>query len=136
AARGRNSLARRNRDEYPIHSLIPLKQCKEECLVKRWMVCAALALVTASSVLSQQPAPSQKTTDPYQPTLDRLESLTVLPLSAWTFHADIPHPEDSSLDDSGWKTVKVGDKWSTGSRVLRRWIEIPDKINRYAVQGA
>jgi len=104
--------------------------------VKRWMVCAALALVTAGSVFSQQPAPSQKTTDPYQPTLDRLESLTVLPLSEWRFHDDIPHPEDSSLDDSGWKTVKVGDKWSIGSRVLRRWVEIPERINGYVVQGA
>ena len=32
--------------------------------------------------------------------------------------------------------MRVGDKWSTGSRVLRRWIEIPEKINGYAVQGA
>src|SRR3979490_165007 len=109
---------------------------KEECLVKRWIVCAALALVTASSVLSQQPAPSQKTTDPYQPTLDRLESLTVLPLSEWRFHADVPHPEDSSLDDSGWGTIEVGDKLSTGSRGFRCRIEIPEKINGYAVLGA
>jgi hypothetical protein len=68
--------------------------------------------------------------------LDRLESLTTLPLSEWRFHADLPHPEDSSLDDSGWETVRVGDKWSTGSRVLRRWVEIPAKINGYAVLGA
>jgi alpha-mannosidase len=67
--------------------------------------------------------------------LDRLESLTTLPLSEWRFHADVPHPEDSSLNDSGWEAVKVGDKWSTGSRVLRRWIEIPEKINGYAVRG-
>jgi len=72
-------------------------------------------------------------TDPYQPTLTRLESLTSLPLPDWRFHADVPHPEDSSLDDSGWETMKVGDQWSTGSRVLRRWIEIPEKIDGYAV---
>ena len=104
--------------------------------MKRRIVCALLALVTARLVSAQQPFPSQKATDPYQPTLDRLESLTTLPLSEWRFHADVPHPEDSSLNDSGWETVKVGDKWSTGSRVLRRWIEIPEKLNGYAVLGA
>jgi alpha-mannosidase len=103
--------------------------------VKRWIVSALLILVASRLVSAQQPFPSQKTTDPYQPTLDRLESLTTLPLSEWRFHADVPHPEDSSLNDSGWEAVKVGDKWSTGSRVLRRWIEIPEKINGYAVRG-
>ena len=104
--------------------------------MKRRIVCALLALVTARLVSAQQPFPSQKATDPYQPTLDRLESLTTLPLSEWRFHADVPHPEDSSLNDSGWETVKVGDKWSTGSRVLRRWIEIPEKFNGYGVLSA
>ena len=102
--------------------------------MKRWIVSAVLALVTAVS--AQQPSPTQNPTDPYQPTLDRLESLTSLPLSEWRFHADVAHPEDSSLDDSRWQTVSVGDKWSTGPRVLRRWIEIPEKINGYAVVGA
>jgi alpha-mannosidase len=108
----------------------------EESPVKRWIVGVVLALVTASSVFSQQPVQNQKTTDPYQPTLDRLESLTILPLSEWRFHTDVPHPEDSSLDDSAWKIARVGDTWSTGSRVLRRWIEIPEKINGYAALGA
>jgi alpha-mannosidase len=62
--------------------------------------------------------------------------LTNLPLRDWRFHADVAHPEEPSLDDSGWQTVKAGDKWSTGSRVLRRWVEIPEKINGYAVTGA
>ncbi len=107
--------------------------------MKRWMVCALLALVTTSVVSAQQPSPSQSATDPYHltlsQTLDRLESLTTLPLSEWRFHADLPHPEDSSLDDSGWEKMRVGDKWSTGSRVLRRWFDIPEKINGYAVPG-
>jgi len=104
--------------------------------VKRWSVCAVLALVAAISVSAQQPSSTQSSTDPYRSTLDRLESLTSLPLSDWRFHADVPHPEDSSLDDSGWETVKVGDKWSTGSCVLRHRVEIPEKINGYAVLGA
>ncbi|HSZ00786.1 MAG TPA: alpha-mannosidase [Terriglobales bacterium] len=102
--------------------------------MKRWIVCALLSFVPVNFVSAQEP--SQKTTDPYQATLDGLQSLTALPLPEWRFHADVPHPEDPSLDDSGWETVKVGDKWSTGSRVLRRWIEIPQKINGYAVLGA
>jgi hypothetical protein len=106
---------------------------KEESPVKRWRVCTLLVFVTVRLVSAQQ-LPSQSITDPYQPTLDRLESLTTLPLSGWRFHADVPHPEDSSSDDSGWETVRVGDKWSTGPRVLRRWIEIPEKINGYAVR--
>src|SRR5271157_324573 len=109
---------------------------KKENPMKRRIVCALLALVTARLVSAQQSFPSQKATDPYQPTLDRLESLVTLPLSEWRFHADVPHPEDSSLNDSDWETVKVGDKWSTGSRVLRRWIEIPEKLNGYGVLGA
>jgi alpha-mannosidase len=104
--------------------------------VKRWMVCALLALASVGLVSAQQASPNQNTTDPYKPILDHLESLTTLPLAEWRFHSDLPHPEDSSLDDSGWETVRVGDKWSTGSRVLRRWIEIPETINGYAVRGA
>jgi len=102
--------------------------------LKRWIVFALLAFVPVTFVSAEQS--TQKTADPYQATLDRLQSLTAVPLPEWWFHADVPHPEDPSLDDSGWQTVKVGDKWSTGSRVLRRWIEIPQKINGYAVQGA
>jgi len=104
--------------------------------MKRRVVCALLALVIARLVFAQQPSPSQKATDPYQPALDRLESLITLPLPEWRFHADVPHPEDSSLNDSDWEIVKVGDKWSTGSRVMRRWIEIPEKLNGYGVLGA
>ena len=104
--------------------------------MKRWMVCTILALVTAMSVSAQSPSPTQNTTDPYQRTMDRMESLTTMPLSEWRFHADIAHPENPSLDDSDWETGRVGDKWATGSRVLRRWIVIPEKISGYPVQGA
>jgi alpha-mannosidase len=99
-------------------------------------MCALLALVIARSVSAQQPSPDQIATDPYKPALDRLESLTILPLSEWRFHTDVPHPEDSSLNDSAWETMKVGDKWPGGPRVLRRWIEIPEKLNGYGLLGA
>jgi alpha-mannosidase len=108
----------------------------EDSPVKRWIVCAVLALATANSAYAQQSPADQNATDPYKPTLDRLESLTTLPLPDWRVHIDVPHPEDPSLDDTAWATVRVADKWPTGSRVLRRWIEIPEKINGYAVKGA
>ena len=103
--------------------------------MKRWAVCALLVFITVRFGSAQQLS-SQRTTDPYEPALDRLQSLTTLPLSDWQFHPDLPHPEDSSLDASVWETVRVGDKWSNGPRVLRRWIEIPETINGYAVPGA
>src|SRR5438309_3695977 len=59
-----------------------------------------------------------------------------LPLPEWHFNTDVPHPESSSLDDSTWEVMKVGDKWTSGPRVLRRLIEIPEKINGYSIQGA
>jgi alpha-mannosidase len=94
-------------------------------------------VAAAATFASAQDAPStQKTSDPYQLTLDRLASLTTLPLPDWRFHGDVPHPEDPAVSDSTWDTIKVGDKWSTGPRVLRRSIEVPEKINGYAIAGA
>jgi len=81
-------------------------------------------------------AQTTETPDPYKSTLDRLQSLTTLPLPEWQFHSDVAHPEDPSLDSSGWETMKTGDKWTNGSRLLRRWIEIPEKVNGYSIQGA
>ncbi len=104
--------------------------------MKRWIACALLALLATSLLSAQQPSQTQSTADTYRATLNRLESLTTLPLPDWREHVDVPHPEDPSLDDSDWTAVRVGDKWPTGSRVLRRSIVIPEKINGYAVQGA
>ena len=85
--------------------------------------------------------------DPYKATLDRLNSLTHQPESEWRFHDDIPHPEDPSVNDSDWGawTVKnlsgpggrhANEEHWNGTRVFRRWIQIPEKINGYATQGA
>src|SRR5579871_3757577 len=83
----------------------------------------------------------------YKTTLDRLESLSHRPEAEWRFHDDIPHPEDPSVNDADWGTWTVKnvsgpggqnaneDHWK-GTRVFRRWIQIPDKINGYATQGS
>src|SRR6267154_27739 len=90
------------------------------------------ALLYASAGFAQEKAES----GPYKQVLDRLESLTVLAQPEWRYHEDIPHPEDSELNDADWPTVKTREGWKSGARVLRRWIEIPEKINGYTTRGA
>ncbi len=99
--------------------------------VRRFWV-LVFVLLLSSGILSAQ---IERRPDPYKPILERLASLTVLPVTDWRFHADLPHPEDPSISDASWQLVKSDDKWTDGSRVLRRTIEIPEKINGYAVQG-
>lgn len=102
-----------------------------------------LLLLPISFAVSQD----SKAPDPYKPTLDRLESLTRQAESEWRFHADVPHPEDSGLNDSDWGTLTVknvsgpggrnaNEEHWTGTRVFRRWIQIPEKINGYAARGS
>jgi alpha-mannosidase len=78
----------------------------------------------------------EKADDRYKTVLERLDSLSVTALAEWRFHSDVPHPEDSALSDGDWQIVKVQDPWKSGSRVLRRWVEIPEKINGYSTKGA
>jgi hypothetical protein len=103
----------------------------------------SLLLLHAAFAVSQ----NASAPDPYQPALDRLESLTRQAEPEWRFHADVPHPEDPALNDSDWDVFKVknvserdsnnanAEHW-TGTRVFRRWIQIPEKINGYATQGS
>jgi alpha-mannosidase len=95
------------------------------------LVFFAWVFVSLNRATAQSPAP-----DPYKPILDRLEGSSVLAVPDFRFHADIAHPEDPTLDDSGWGTVKVDERWSTGARVLRHSLEIPAKLNGYSTQGA
>src|SRR5438270_2619967 len=87
------------------------------------------------------------TPDRYKATLDRLEALTRQPEADWRFHADVPHPEDPGLNDGDWGTFTVknvagrggenaNEEHWTGTRVFRRWIQIPERIHRYATQGS
>jgi alpha-mannosidase len=62
--------------------------------------------------------------------------LTALSVTEWRYHGDIPHPEDPSINDSDWQKVKVKEPWTTGARVLRTTIEIPQKVDGYSVQGS
>ncbi len=102
-----------------------------------------LILLFAAFASSQTPAAP----DPDKATLDRLEMLTRQGETEWRFHADVPHPEDPGLNDSDWGTLTVknvsgpggghpNEEHWTGTRVFRRWIQIPEKINGYATQGS
>ncbi|MGA2184705.1 MAG: alpha-mannosidase [Bryobacteraceae bacterium] len=79
---------------------------------------------------------AQTTASPaaWKPVLDRLEATGVVPLSEWRFHADVPHPEDVSLNDSDWAVVKAGSHWR-GPGVLRRLVEMPATVAGYDVRG-
>ncbi len=93
------------------------------------------------SVSFAQTTPSNS----YKQTVDRLDTLTHEAEPNWRFHADIPHPEDPAVSDADWGSFTVTktlngqadnpEHW-TGTRVFRRWIQIPDKINGYATQGS
>src|SRR5579859_4998890 len=101
-------------------------------MMRRLVACSVL-VVLLFAVCSAQ---TTGTPDPYKPILDRLDSLTISSIPEWQFHADIPHPEDPALNSSGWETMKIGDKWTNGSRILRRTIDIPERLNGYSIQGA
>ena len=74
--------------------------------------------------------------DPYKPVLDRLQSITVIPLLTWQAHAaDLPHGEDPAINTSDWQQVKAKEDWK-GSRWLRLTSEVPAQLNGYSLQGA
>jgi alpha-mannosidase len=96
----------------------------------------AFLLLFAANLTLAQNLGQDAGVDHYRLVLDRLESLTTVTLPDWRFHADLPHPEDPGLNDSDWAAVKTDELWSSGSRVLRRWIEIPEKVHGYSTLGA
>ncbi len=111
--------------------------------MKRSRACFLLSLLFCSAASLCQ----DKAADPFKATLDRLDSLTRQGETEWRFHADIPHPEDPSINDSDWGTWTVknvsgpggrnaNEEHWTGTRVFRRWVQIPEKIHGYATAGS
>ena len=95
----------------------------------------AIALLFLSTIPAGAQDANASSLEPYVAVLNHLQSLVSLEQPDWRSHADVPHPEDPALDDSGWKAMKAGDKWND-NRVLRRWIELPANIHGYAVEGS
>ncbi|HET9308234.1 MAG TPA: alpha-mannosidase [Candidatus Sulfotelmatobacter sp.] len=109
-------------------------KCSPASLLLAILFCTSLSL-------------SQNSADPKKPVLERLESLTQQAEPQWRFHTDVPHPEDPGLNDADWGTWTVKNAsgpggqhaeeqhWN-GTRVFRRWIQIPEKIQGYATEGS
>src|SRR5208283_4415963 len=92
-----------------------------------------IVLFTSACVLAQS---SSAPADPYKPVLDRLQSITVIPLPAWQAHAaDLAHGEDPALSVADWQEVTLKQDWQ-GSRWLRQTFEVPAQLNGYSLQGA
>ena len=100
--------------------------------MKRTLLVLGIGLLFTGTALAQNAAPA----NPYQSLADRLNAMVTVPLDSWKFHPDIPHPEAAAVDDNDWPTVKTGEDWKTGPRVLRKLIEIPATVNGYKTQGA
>src|SRR6267378_5730667 len=99
------------------------------------LVAAALLAIFLSGGVCFAQSNKPPDPNPYKPILDRLESLQTMSLPEWRYHEDLAHPEDPTLNDADWPAVKTREEWKTGARVLRRLIEIPEKLNGYAVRG-
>jgi len=104
-------------------------------------------LLKALTLFLLAPASLSQTADRNQPVLDRLDSLTHQPEAEWRFHTEVPHPEDPAVNDTDWGvwTIKnvsgpggqnANEEYWTGTRVFRRWVQVPEKINGYATQGS
>ncbi len=102
--------------------------------MKRSLALPFFLILLAGTTAFSQNAQAQNADDPYKPTLDRLESLTVLPQPEWQIHEDIAHPELPSLNAADWQTIKVNDHWK-GPRVFRRRIVISENVNGYDIRG-
>ncbi len=95
-------------------------------------LCAASWLVSSA----QAQGAANGSVDPNKTVMDRLHSITTRVEPEWRVHSDIAHPEDPNLDDTAWDTMRLEGKWPIGARVLRRWIEVPEKIDGYAIRGS
>src|ERR1017187_5812479 len=101
-------------------------------LMNRTPFLILLLFIAASAFAQSASAPP----DPYKPVLDRLQSITVIPLPAWQAHAaNLPHGEDPTLGTSDWQPVKAKEDWK-GSRWLRLTFAVPAQLNGYRLQGA
>ncbi len=100
----------------------------------RLFVVLLLSALVAVSLAAQTSASAAS--DPYKPVLDRLYSITAVPLPDWRTHpADLPHGENPDLSDAVWNAAKVNEPWSDGSRWMRHTIVIPEQLNGYDLRG-
>ena len=100
------------------------------------MTKTAIVLTLCLFTVKFSGAQSTGSPDRYKEVADKLQALTRLPLTACRSHADAPHPEDTSVNDSGWTPLALGAKFEGGVRVMRCWLTVPQQVNGYALRGA
>src|SRR4030081_3495944 len=99
---------------------------------------SAVLLCAVFCFLPSVVAQTSEQPDPYKPTLDRLRSLSRESEAEWRYHADVPHPEDPTLNDSDWGVFTVknisgpggkhdNEEHWTGTRLLPPRVSIPGK---------
>jgi len=100
--------------------------------MNRTLLAFVVLLTSACAFAQTAPIPP----DPYETVLDRLQSITVIPLTSWQIHAaDLAHGEDPALSAADWQEVKLKQDWQ-GSRWLRLAFQVPAQLNGYSLQGA
>lgn len=96
------------------------------------VICLVVLITTGFAQKYPTVAPN-----PYKPTLDRLRSITEIPVADWRGHtADFPHPEDVNVVGSDWAPVKINEPWNNAAYWLRKTIEVPRQVNGYDLTGA
>ena len=99
------------------------------------LMAALCSLLLYLPVAQAQEEGQQK--NPYQAELSRLHAMFAKPLPDWKAHADnLAHGEDPSLNDSDWSPVRISGQWGNGPVWFRRWVEIPQSMGKYNIQGA
>jgi alpha-mannosidase len=113
---------------------------------RRFVAIALCGIFSCIGVRAQHPGdPPQQWQEKYPTQVTRLLAMTMLPIGEWRFHdADIPHGEDPSLDDFGWKATPVSYSERRGNDPgpgpergwYRTTVEIPPTVGGRDIGGA
>ena len=100
---------------------------------------AVLCALLCAAALPAQPRNPRP--EVYAAVLSRLEAMTSLPLAQWRAHADLPHGEDPTLDDSSWTPVTLsggrgGGRGASDAAWYRTTIVIPPTAGGHDLRGA
>ncbi|MGH9588227.1 MAG: alpha-mannosidase, partial [Acidobacteriaceae bacterium] len=98
---------------------------------------SALAFAFPSALHAQSAAEIAKSLTPAEnAVVTRLGELNTLPSGQWRYHAgDVPHGEDTSVDDSAWPVAKPGAEGPNEAIWYRQWIEVPKTLHGYDLTG-
>lgn len=108
----------------------------------RRVLCLSAFVVTASTLLAQCKAPTNKQwltsglDAKQQETVNCLVQLNMLPDGGWRVHeGDLPHGESPTLDDHSWPVAKVPSKSGKAAVWYRQRITIPKTLDGYDLTG-